>query len=86
MVNSPAIRKLSILLKRFENAKNSHNFNTFLLISHLGHHITENIEHLFLNYNVDADKLESIEDSLEESLVEIQSLFEKSDKLDLPED
>ena len=34
----------------------------------------------------DADKLESIEDSLEESLVEIQSLFEKSDKLDLPED
>ena len=73
-------------LKRFENAKNSHNFNTFLLISHLGHHITENIEQLFLNYNVDADKLESIEDSLEESLVEIQSLFEKSDKLDLPED
>ena len=66
-------------LKRFENAKNSHNFNTFLLI-------TENIEQLFLNYNVDADKLESIEDSLEESLVEIQSLFEKSDKLDLPED
>ena len=49
-------------------------------------HITENIEQLFLNYNVDADKLESIEDSLEESLVEIQSLFEKSDKLDLPED
>ena len=46
----------------------------------------ENIEQLFLNYNVDADKLESIEDSLEESLVEIQSLFEKSDKLDLPED
>ena len=43
-------------LKRFENAKNSHNFNTFLLISHLGHHITENIEQLFLNYNVDADK------------------------------
>ena len=86
MVNSPVIRKLSILLKRFENAKNSHNFNTFLLISHLGHHITENIEQLFLNYNVDADKLESIEDSLEESLVEIQSLFEKSDKLDLPED
>ena len=56
------------------------------IISHLGHHITENIEQLFLNYNVDADKLESIEDSLEESLVEIQSLFEKSDKLDLPED
>ena len=26
-------------LKRFENAKNSHNFNTFLLISHLGHQI-----------------------------------------------
>ena len=45
-----------------------------------------NISKLFLNYNVDADKLESIEDSLEESLVEIQSLFEKSDKLDLPED
>ena len=56
------------------------------MISHLGNHITENIEQLFLNYNVDADKLEAIEDSLEESLVEIQSLFEKSDKLDLPED
>ena len=49
-------------LKRFENAKNSHNFDTFLLISHLGHHITENIEQLFLNYNVDADKLEAIEE------------------------
>ena len=73
-------------LKRFENAKNSHNFNTFLLISHLGHHITENIEQLFLNYNVDADKLEAIENSLEDSLVEIQSLFEKSDKLNLPKD
>ena len=48
--------------------------------------IERNISKLFLNYNVDADKLESIEDSLEESLVEIQSLFEKSDKLDLPED
>lgn len=72
-------------LKRFENAKKQSQFNTFLLISHLGHHITENIEQLFLNYNVDADTLESI-DSLEESLVEIQSLFEKSDKLDLPED
>ena len=59
---------------------------TFLLISHLGHHITENIEQLFLNYNVDADKLEAIEDSLEDSLVEIQSLFEKSDKLNLPKD
>ena len=67
-------------LKRFENAKNSHNFDTFLLISHLGHHITENIEQL------DADKLEAIEDSLEDSLVEIQSLFEKSDKLNLPKD
>ena len=33
-------------LKRFENAKNSHNFNTFLLISHLGHHITENMDKL----------------------------------------
>ena len=73
-------------LKRFENAKNSQNFNTFLLISHLGHHITENIEQLFLNYNVDADKLKAIEVSLEDSLVEIQSLFEKSDKLNLPKD
>ena len=72
-------------LKRFQNAKNSHNFDTFLLISHLGHHVTENIEELFLNYNVDADKLEDIEKELEDSLTHILGLFDNSKKLDLPE-
>ena len=70
-------------LKRFENAKNSHNFNTFLLISHLGHHVTENIEQLFLNYNVDAHKLEEIQDNLESSLKDILKLFDSSEKISL---
>lgn len=73
-------------LKRFQNAKNSHNFNTFLIISHLGHHVTENIEQLFLNYNVDSDQLENIQDELEDSLNHILSLFEKSKKLHLPKE
>ena len=73
-------------LKRFENAKNSHNFNTFLLISHLGHHITENIEQLFLNYNVlcahpfritrNAD-LAIDEDEAEDLLLEIEKQIKK---------
>ena len=63
-------------LKRFQNAKNSHNFDTFLIISHLGHHVTENIEKLFLNYNVDSENLENIQNEMEDSLRHILSLFD----------
>ena len=70
-------------LSRFRNAKNSHNFDTFLLISHLGHHVTENIEKLFLNYNVDSQQLENIQDELEDSLRHILDLFEDSQKIEL---
>lgn len=72
-------------LKRFQNAKNSHNFDTFLIISHLGHHVTENIEKLFLNYNVDSENLENIQDEMEDSLRHILSLFDNSEKIDLPD-
>ncbi len=72
-------------LKRFQNAKNSHNFDTFLIISHLGHHVTENIEKLFLNYNVDSENLENIQDEMENSLRHILSLFDNSEKIDLPD-
>lgn len=70
-------------LKRFVNAKNSKNFDTFLLISHLGHHVTENIEKLFLNYNVDPNKLEGIQEKMEESLTDIINLYQASEKIDL---
>ena len=70
-------------LSRFRNAKNSHNFDTFLLISHLGHHVTENIEKLFLNYNVDSQQLENIQDELEDSLRHILDLLEDSQKIEL---
>lgn len=73
-------------LKRFVNAKNSKNFDTFLLISHLGHHVTENIEKLFLNYNVDPNKLEGIQEKMEESLTDIINLYQASEKIDLKED
>ena len=73
-------------LKRFVNAKNSKNFDTFLIISHLGHHVTENIEKLFLNYNVDPDKLEGIQEKMEESLTDIITLYQASKKIDLNED
>ena len=72
-------------LKRFQNAKNSHNFDTFLIISHLGHHVTENIEKLFLNYNVDSENLENIQNEMEDSLRHILSLFDHSEKIDLPD-
>ncbi|MDD3184892.1 MAG: hypothetical protein ACOX1S_01700 [Anaerostipes sp.] len=69
-------------LLHFKNAKNSSNFNSFLLISHLGHHVTENIEKLFLNYNVDADKLEKIKEELSTSLNDILEQFEQAKKID----
>ena len=72
-------------LKRFENAKKSHNFDTFIIISHLGHHVTENIEKLFLNYNVDPDKMDKIQEEMEDSLRHIISLYDESTKLDLPD-
>ena len=72
-------------LKRFQNAKNSHNFDTFLIISHLGHHVTENIEKLFLNYNVDSENHENIRNEMEDSLRHILSLFDHSEKIDLPD-
>ncbi|MDD4372130.1 MAG: hypothetical protein PHD56_13800 [Anaerostipes sp.] len=70
-------------LLHFKNAMNSSNFNSFLLISHLGHHVTENIEKLFLNYNVDADTMEKIKEELSTSLNDILGQFEQAEKIDL---
>lgn len=69
-------------IKRFKNAQKSSNFNRFLLISHLGHHVSSHIEELFLNYNVPEEKLKKIEKQLEDSLYDMLDLFHKCEKID----
>ena len=70
-------------IAKFKNAKNSKNFNTFLLISHLGHHVSSHIEELFLNYNVPEEQMRKIEKELEDSLYDILEMFHKCEKIDV---
>ncbi|GAA3646280.1 hypothetical protein [Asaccharospora irregularis] len=58
-------------IKKFKNAKNSTNFDTFLDVTKKVNSITHNVEHLFLNYNVSGKDLKNLDKALDTILNEI---------------
>ncbi|EPZ54473.1 hypothetical protein H477_3613 [[Clostridium] sordellii ATCC 9714] len=63
-------------IKKFNNAKNSNNFNLFLEITSELNTICFDIEHLFLNYNIDKMDLYKLKSELDDIL----NLFDDSKK------
>ncbi|MEE1312212.1 MAG: hypothetical protein UHS41_00455 [Lachnospiraceae bacterium] len=72
-------------IAKFRNVKDKKSFNTFLLISHLGHHVSAHIEELFLNYEVPEEQMKKIEKELEDSLYDIIEMFHKCERIELEE-
>ena len=53
-------------LKKFKNAKNSSNFETFLEITKKVNKMTDRIEYLFLNYNVEKEDMNTLNKELDD--------------------
>lgn len=60
-------------IKKFKNAVNSKNFNSFISIANIFNEVEHDLESLFLNYNVDKDVL----DSLKEQVIELKDKIRK---------
>ena len=53
-------------LKKFKNAKNSSNFDTFLEVTKKVNKMTDRIEYLFLNYNVEKEDMNKLNKELDD--------------------
>lgn len=65
-------------IAKFKNAKKSHNFSKFLEDTAKGNELVQEMEHLFLNHNVDPETL----DLIQEHLQQIIQLIRKQHKSD----
>jgi hypothetical protein len=68
-------------LNKFENAKNSSNFSTFVEVTNKVNSINEEMERLFLNYNVDSEDLKDLNENLNKILRNISKSEKNSKKL-----
>ncbi len=70
-------------IKKFINAKNSHNFNLFLNVTNEISTISVDIENLFLNYNIDKMDLTNLKKELDTILDLFDKCRQKSPKIDI---
>jgi hypothetical protein len=68
-------------LKKFNNAKNSSNYNLFKEVTNMANSITANMESLFLNNNVDNHDLTVLHKELNDVLEQINKLKSLSPKI-----
>ena len=71
-------------LSRFRNAEHSSNFDKFIEISKKGAEFAEALENLFLNYNVDKDEMERMDEKLDKLLEHLEQAREKAAPLQMP--
>ena len=71
-------------LSRFRNAEHSSNFDKFIEISKKGAEFAEALENLFLNYNVDKDEMERMDEKLDKLLEHLEQAREKSAPIQMP--
>ena len=71
-------------LSRFRNAEHSSNFDKFIEISKKGAEFAEALENLFLNYNVDKDEMERIDEKLDKLLEHLDQAREKAAPIQMP--
>lgn len=72
-------------IKKFTNAKKSHNFDLFLRITNELNTICVDVEKLFLNYNIDKMDLDMLKHELDDILNLFESSKRKSPKIDISE-
>ncbi|MCR1954467.1 hypothetical protein NSA24_06630 [Clostridioides mangenotii] len=68
-------------LKKFVNAKNSSNFPTFVEVTRKVNSINDEMEKLFLNYNVETDDLENLNSKLDNIFKNIEDARNNSKQL-----
>jgi len=68
-------------LKKFINAKNSSNFPTFVEVTRKVNSINDEMEKLFLNYNVETDDLENLNSKLDNIFKNIEDARNNSKQL-----
>lgn len=61
-------------LKRFRTAQHSSNFDQFVSVSRKGLHLAQEVESLFLNYNVDKATLNEMEGTLDRMVWHLEEL------------
>ncbi|EGT4198046.1 hypothetical protein EPL66_14085, partial [Clostridioides difficile] len=66
---------------KFLNAKNSSNFKTFVEVTRKVNSIIDNVEELFLNYNVDGDDLKTLNKELNDILNDIDYIEKHTKKI-----
>ena len=71
-------------LSRFRNAEHSSNFDKFIEISKKGAEFAEALENLFLNYNVDKDEMERMDEKLDKLLEHLEQAREKAAPIQMP--
>ena len=72
------------VLSRFRNAEHSSNFDKFIEISKKGAEFAEALENLFLNYNVDKDEMERMDEKLDKLLEHLEQAREKAAPIQMP--
>lgn len=65
-------------IQKFKNASNSSNFQRFLEINNTLTHVEQNIEHLFLNFNVPKESIDIFHQQLTELNLSVQKAKGKS--------
>ncbi|MBU5306295.1 hypothetical protein KQI18_00720 [Clostridioides mangenotii] len=68
-------------LKKFVNAENSSNFPTFVEVTRKVNSINDEMEKLFLNYNVETNDLENLNSKLDNILKNIEDARNNSKQL-----
>ena len=71
-------------LSRYRNAEHSSNFDKFIEISKKGAEFAEALENLFLNYNVDKDEMERMDEKLDKLLEHLEQAREKAAPIQMP--
>ena len=68
-------------LKKLQNAKNSTNFKKFLEITNKVNKMTDTIEYLFLNYNVDGEDLDTLNRELDDISTTVDAIESNAKEL-----
>ncbi|TQQ85299.1 hypothetical protein EXD82_02570 [Peptacetobacter hominis] len=68
-------------LKKFKNAKNSRNFKTFLEVTNKVNKMTDTIEYLFLNYNVEGKDLDKLNHEIDDINLTVEQIEKNAKEL-----
>lgn len=73
-------------IMKFRNANKSHNFNKYVDVSTKCLQLCEEMERLFLNYNVEGNYLGILEEQLDEIMEEIKGIHTVSSPVEIKEE